>query len=311
MVTKIDLINDLNAILNPKIGYCPINKKYFIYGIWDTDFSADFFDEYTYSFEKELLDNITNFAFPKVIISELYNIIWEKIDWYTRNEIHKFSFFKVISKKIKEYENLTPILLEDKLNIDFVRGFDFDKNYFEDNNLLLLIWKYKEETNNFIEEKDLEKTKLINALQIHFDSINLLYHALYKLEMYFDELDLQAISSSTSFRNLKPNPIKCNVDLDKLETTILFRFLMDTDLFFMDSKQNKNKVKLQNFFEHNFNFTSENGVSYPITRLNNDLVKISFDNKLDKQLSTLENLIHSLTKYKNNIESKYHKKKSP
>ena len=127
--------------------------------------------------------------------------------------------------------------------------------------------------------------------------------------MNFEELDLKAISSSASYRNLKLNPLKCNVDLDKLETTILFRFLMDTNMFFMDSIEHKNKVKLQNFFEQNFNFTSEDGISYPITRLNNDLVKISFGNRLEKQLSTLENLINSLTQYKKNIETKYLKKK--
>ena len=311
MVTKIDLINSLNKILNPKIGYCPINKKYSIDGIWDTDFSLDFFDQNTYNFEKQLLDNITNFTSPKNLIIELYEIIWDKIDWYTRNKIQNFSFFKVISKKINEYENLAPILLDDKFSIDFVRGFDFEKDYIDGNDLSFLIWNYKEETNNFIDEKDLEKTKLINALQIHFESINLLYSALYKIEMNFEELDLKAISSSASYRNLKLNPLKCNVDLDKLETTILFRFLMDTNMFFMDSIEHKNKVKLQNFFEQNFNFTSEDGVSYPITRLNNDLGKISLDSRLDKQLSTLENLINSLTQYKKNIETKYLKKKSP
>lgn len=311
MVTKIDLINSLNKILNPKIGYCPINKKYSIDGIWDTDFSLDFFDQNTYNFEKQLLDNTTNFTSPKNLIIEFYEIIWDKIDWYTRNEIQNFSFFNVISKKIIENENLAPFLKDDKYNIDFVRGLDFEKDYFDGDDLSYLIFNYKEETNNYIDEKDLEKTKLIYALQIHLESINLLYDVLYKIEMNFEELDLQAISSSASYRNLKLNPLKCNVDLDKLETTILFRFLMDTNMFFMDSKQNKNKVKLQNFIEQNFNFTSEDGISYPITRLNNDLVKISFGNRLEKQLSTLENLINSFTQYKKNIETKYLKKKSP
>jgi hypothetical protein len=311
MVTKIDLINSLNKILNPKIGYCPINKKYIVDGIWDTDFSLDFFEQNTYNFEKNLLDNITNFTSPKNLIIELYDIIWDKIDWYTKNEIQNFSFFKVISKRIIEYENLAPILLDDKYNIDFVRGFDSEKDYFDVDDLSFLILKYKKETNNYLDEKDLEKTKLINALQIHFESINLLYNALYKIEMNFEELDLQAISSSASYRNLKLNPLKCNIDLNKLETAILFRFLMDKGMFFMDKNQNKNKVKLQNFFEQNFNFTSEDGVSYPITRLNNDLVKISFDNRLDIQLSTLQSLINSLTQYKKNIETKHLKKKSP
>lgn len=311
MVTKIDFINELKKILNPKIGYCPINKKYYLDEIWDTDISSDYFDELTYNFEKNLLNNLSNFNSPKEIIQEFYEIIWEKIEWYTRNEINKFSFLNVIKRRIFEFENLNPIRLEDKITIENARNFDFEKENIDGNDLLSVIWLYREETNNFIVEKDFEKIKLLNALQIHFGSLNLFYDSLYKIEMNFEDLNILAIASNQSYSKLNKNSLKCNIDLDKLGTAVLFRFLLDTNLFFMDSEANKNKVKTQNFFEANFNYTSNDGISYPISRLNNDLVKISFDNKLDKQLDTLENLINSLTRYKKKIEEKYPKKKSP
>ena len=313
MITKVDIITNLNGIINPVIGYCPTNKKYNIDGVWDTDVSIYDLEEITYNFEKYLLDNISNFTNPKEIIRELYEIIWEKIDWYSRNGIPNLSFFNTINSKIINLENTfidIPFKVEDYFTIDYVRKIDYNEEPSDDNGLFSLLYKYKVETNNFSDEIDLEKTKLLNALQIHFESINILYDSLYKIEMHFDEINLEAVTAFQSYGNIKANPIKCNIDLDKLETTIFFRFLMDTKLIFMDSIEHKNKVKLQNFFEKNFNFTSEDDVSYPITRLNNDLGKISVDNELDKQLTTLDNLIGSLTKYKNNIELKY-KKKSP
>jgi hypothetical protein len=313
MVTKLDLINNLNEILNPIIGYCPTNKKYLINGFWDTDISIYGLDEITYNFEKYLLDNISNFNNPKEIIKEIYEIIWDKIDWYSENEIFELSFFNAIKNKIINIDDSivdVPIIEEDYFTIDYVRKINYDKELVDDNGLFLLLHKYKDITNNFSDEIDLEKVKLINALQIHFDSINILYDSLYKIEIHFEEINLEAVSAFQSFGNIKPNPLKCNINLDKIETAVFFRYLMDSKMIFMDSVVHKNKVKLQNFFENNFNFTSKDGYSYPISRLNNELGKISVDNELDKQLSTLENLIISLTRYKSNIESKY-KKKSP
>lgn len=312
METKIDLVNNLNKILNPKIEYCPVNKKYLLDGIWDTDVNIHNLDEKTYNYEKYLLDNLISFNSPKEIIKEIYEIVWEKVEWYKNHEINKFAFYEVIKNKIHELSSefvISKPIAEDIYTKDYIDSLNFDGMNIDYSDLLFVINRYLKETNNYAEEKDLEKVKLINALQIHLESIENLYNALYKIEMHFDEINLSAINSSMSYYNIKSNPIKCNIDFNKLETAVFFRFLMDTRILFMDSK--KNKVLLQRFFESNFNFTSEDGYSYPITRLNNDFSKISVDNNLDVQLNTLGNLISKLESYKKKIEIKYVKKKSP
>jgi hypothetical protein len=312
METKTDLVNNLNNILNPKIEYCPVNKKYILDGIWDTDVNIHNLDEKTYNYEKYLLDNLISFNSPKEIIKEIYEIVWEKVEWYKNHGINEFAFYDVIKKKIQKLSPefvISKPIEEDIYTKDYIDGLNFEKDDIDFTEILLVIYRYIKVTNNYAKATDLEKVKLIYALQIHLESIENLFHALYKLEMHFEEIDLSAINSSMSYYNIKSNPIKCNVDFNKLETAVLFRFLMDTGLLFMDSK--KNKVLLQRFFESNFNFTSEDGYSYPITRLNNDFSKISVDNNLDVQLNTLENLISKLKSYKKKIEIKYVKKKSP
>ena len=312
METKTDLVNNLNKILNPKIEYCPVNKKYILDGIWDTDVNIHNLDEKTYDYEKYLLDNLISFNSPKEIIKEIYEIVWEKVEWYKNHEINEFAFYDVIKKKIHELSPefvISKPIEEDIYTKDYIDSLNFDGLDIDYSELLIVIHRYLKETNNYAEEKDLEKVKLIYALQIHLESIENLYNALYKIEMHFDEINLSAINSSMSYYNIKSNQIKCNIDFNKIETAVFFRFLMDTGILFMDSK--KNKVLLQRFFESNFNFTSEDGYSYPITRLNNDFSKISVDNNLDVQLNTLGNLISRLESYKKKIEIKYVKKKSP
>ncbi len=96
METKTDLVNNLNKILNPKIEYCPVNKKYILDGIWDTDVNIHNLDEKTYNYEKYLLDNLISFNSPKEIIKEIYEIVWEKVEWYQNHGINEFAFYDVI-----------------------------------------------------------------------------------------------------------------------------------------------------------------------------------------------------------------------
>ena len=312
METKTDLVNNLNKILNPKIEYCPVNKKYILDGIWDTDVNIHNLDEKTYNYEKYLLDNLISFNSPKEIIKEIYEIVWEKVEWYQNHGINEFAFYDVIKGKIFELSpesGYPKPIKEDLYTNEYISSINFNGLDIDYSELLIVIHRYLKETNNYAEEKDLEKVKLIYALQIHFESINILYESLYKIEMHFEEIDLIALNSSKSYYDLKSNPFKCNVDFNKLETAVFFRFLMDTGILFMDSK--KNKVLLQRFFESNFNFTSDDGYSYPITRLNNDFSKINVDNNIDVQLYSLGNLISKLESYKKKIEIKYVKKKSP
>jgi hypothetical protein len=164
----------------------------------------------------------------------------------------------------------------------------------------------------FENENLLEKAKLLNALQAHYEALEIFYSALYKIEMDFEYLQLENNSSTITNLKLDSSVTKCNIDLNKIETTILFRFIYDSNLFFMNSVDSKKRKELINFFEKNFNFTDKDGNAFPITRLDNELTKIVEDNRIEKQIETLKSLKATLDNHIKTLELKQvRQKKSP
>jgi hypothetical protein len=308
MLTTIDIGNELNKILNPKIGYCPITKKYHIDNKWVNNIVLEDFDYPTHTFEVNLLRNITIFKHPRKIINEVIETIWNKIEWYKENKIKDFSFLETIKKKIVTTELLNVPCIEDSYTIDYVRNFDFDHNY-EEGNLFDVLDDIHRNHGGFKDESLLEKGKLINALQLHFKALDILYSSLYKIEYDIDKINFDNFTSLTFDRKNNSNSLKCNINLSKIETAVLFRFFNETNLFYIDEiNLIKNRTSLISFFEKNFNYSTEEGESFPITRLNSDLSKITVDNRLETQLNTLKNLQNTLNTYISKIENLYLKK---
>ena len=129
MLTKIDFENDLIQLLKPKIGFCPINKKYHLNQKWVNQIEFDFFDEPNNNFEMNLLRNITNFKNPRAIIQEFIETIWTRIEWYEKNNIKNFSCRDSIVKSIKSIELSEEPYLEDDYTFESVSKFDFENEY--------------------------------------------------------------------------------------------------------------------------------------------------------------------------------------
>ena len=127
--------------------------------------------------------------------------------------------------------------------------------------------------------------------------------------MNLEDVDLDNYKSTDFNRKNNPSGLKCNIDLIKIDATILFRFLNEAGIFYIDEiNKTKNTVHLNRFFEENFNYTDKDGKIYPITRLNNDLSKITVDNRLETQLNALESLEGKIRNYRLEIERKHLKK---
>lgn len=311
MITKIDFDNDLTKLLNPKIKYCPNKEKYHIDGKWANEISLEYIDSMTAIFEDNLLRHLNNFKNPREVLLEFCETIWNKIDWYKSNGIDHFEFLEKIESRIKEVELLDKPYTADWCSIDFVRGYNFENSY-EEGNLFLILLEINAKYGGFENENLLEKAKLLNALQAHYEALEIFYSALYKIEMDFEYLQLENNSSTITNRKLDSSVIKCNIDLNKIETTILFRFIYDSNLFFMNSVVSKKRKELINFFEKNFNFTDKDGNTFPITRLDNELTKIVEDNRIEKQIETLKSLRATLDNHIKTLELKQvRQKKSP
>ena len=308
MLTKIDFENDLIQLLKPKTGFCPINKKYHLNQKWVNQIEFYFFDEPNNIFEMNLLSNITNFKNPRAIIQEFLETIWNKIEWYEMNKINNFSFLNTIKKSIKPIELTNEPYTEDDYTIESVAKFDFENEY-EDGYLYYVL---DDIYRNFGGVKDismLEDAKLVNALQLHYNALIEMYRSLYKIEMNWEDVDLDNYKSIDFNRKNNPSGLKCNIDLTKIDTAILFRFLNESGIFYIDEiNKTKNTLHLIRFFEENFNYTDKDGKIYPITRLNKKKKKITVDNRLETQLNALESLEGKIRNYRLEIERKHLKK---
>ena len=308
MITKIDLENDLIKILNPKIGFCPANKKYYMDGKWVNQIALDHMDEIAEGFERNLISQLSNFKDPKKVIVDFYESIWTKIEWYKNHNINDFRLWESIKSKIKDIELVNVPYIEDLHTSEYVKNIDFENTY-EDGNLFSVLHDIHHFRGGFSDETTLEKAKLINALQLHYEAINILYYSLYKIEMDLEGYNLENYNDLNFAKKNNSTELKCTIDLTKIEVAVLFKFLNDTNLFYIDGiNQTKNRTMLLRFFEENFNYSNEDEQALPITRLGNDVSKISVDNRLQIQLTTLKNLEKSLGNYIRKIETRFDKK---
>jgi hypothetical protein len=308
MLTKIDFENDLIQLLKPKIGFCPINKKYHLNQKWVNQIEFDFFDEPNYGFEINLLNNITNFKNPRAIIQEFLETIWNKIDGYEKNNIKNFSFLDTIKKSIKPIELTNEPYTEDDYTIESVAKFDFENEY-EDGYLYDVLDDIYRNFGGIKDTTMLEEAKLLNALQLHYKALKDMYYSFYKIEMNWEDVAIDNYKNIDFNRKNNSSGLKCNIDLIKIDATILFKFLNEAGIFYIDEiNKTKNTVHLNRFFEENFNYTDKDGKIYPITRLNNDLSKITVDNRLETQLNALESLEGKIRNYRLEIERKHLKK---
>jgi hypothetical protein len=308
MLTKIDFENDLIQLLKPKIGFCPINKKYHLNQKWVNQIEFDFFDEPNNNFEMNLLRNITNFKNPRAIIQEFLETIWARIEWYKKNNIKNFSFRDSILKSIKPIELSEEPYLEDDYTFESVSEFDFENEY-EDGYLYNVLDDIYRNFGGIKDATMLEEAKLLYALQLHYEALEVMYNSFYKIEMNWEDVAIDNYKNIDFNRKNNPSGLKCNIDLNKIDTAIFFRFLNESGIFYIDEiNKTKNTIHLNRFFEENFNYTDKDGKIYPITRLNNDLSKITVDNRLDTHLNALKSLEEKIRNYRLEIERKHLKK---
>jgi hypothetical protein len=275
---------------------------------WVNQIEFDFFDEPNNNFEMNLLRNITNFKNPRAIIQEFLETIWARIEWYKKNNIKNFSFRDSILKSIKPIELSEEPYLEDDYTFESVSKFDFENEY-EDGYLYDVLDDIYRNFGGIKDATMLEEAKLLNALQLHYEALEAMYHSLYKIEMNWEDVAIDNYKNIDFNRKNNSSGLKCNIDLSKIDVAMFFRFLSESGLFYIDKFDTlKNDINLIRFFEENFNFRDSDGKTKSITRLNSDISKVRANNKLLTQIRTLKEIENKIENYRLEIERKYLKK---
>jgi hypothetical protein len=296
METRTDFINKIQEIKKVNISYHSESGKYIIDGTWTEEMDADHYEPIFDDFSNSIYKVLPAMKFPKEFLKELYELLWLKIEWYQKNNIHKLEFYSAISAMVYETSAKIEQPKKDRYSIDFIRNLqagDYDDIVYT------LKW-FENEANNYVNIEDFEKAKLIYGLQLHYEFLKEIYSFLYKLEMDFDTLNLDNIPLSMHRIKLSES-LKCNLKFDKISTSVFFGILMEKGLLFMDENVSKNNVKIHNFIQNHFTYTNEKGDIKPITRINNELSKFKKPQYHIKELEVINQFIDILTEHRAHI----------
>lgn len=305
MQTRTDFVNRIEVMKRTIISFNPTYGKYLINGLWTDEITHEYYEGILDDFFEDIAGYLQFLKSPKAFLEELYDLVWMKVEWYERKDMHKFEFYEDISSSIKEVLAIDHKPKKEKYSIAFIRQFDYD-NAEELDEVVYTLKQYEIDANYYNDPLDFERVKLIHALRIHYKFLIELHGFLYTLEMDLDTLDLSKIHIER-FKS-KPSLLpKCTLKFDKITTAIFFGILMEKGILSMDENGKDNKVTIQRFVEAHFNYTSERGESTPITRINKELSKFKKFQHHIKELEITNNIIKIFTDHREEILSKYKK----
>jgi hypothetical protein len=235
------------------------------------------------------------------IIEEIKILLSDRIKWFQLKNFKFFNSFDDIVPFIKEVNHDIVYNIEEKHTIKNVLNFKTDPDKVEELLLYFLITN-KNSTSDYKNEIDFEKVKLLFVL-------NLFYNSLLQIEERIDKILIA--NSKYGVINFTPylksnNGIaikKCNVNLDKLSSAFLFKFLMEEKIFYMDKDVSTSHANIKKFAENNFNYTNKKAKNaWPLTDFSKEVSKLKGASNKLKQLEVINMLINKLEAKKTYLE---------
>lgn len=300
MLTRTDFVNKIQELKKAKVGFNEPAKQYTFNDLWVDEITQGYFDKLFDSFQDDIYRNIGLMKLPKEVLIELYELLWQKVEWYENNNIHDFAFFNAISGSISSVaarDIYTPKNTD--ISIAFIQKFNYgDDQEYDD--LVYTLKRYEEVANYTANPINFERVKLLHAMQLHNEFLKELYHFLYKLEMDFDTIDFNKIGLENS-REIVIDSKKCNFKIDKISTAIFFGVLMKSGMISMDENAQKSDLKIKRFIEDHFTYMNDKGEITPIHRINKELSKPGKHQYRQKELEVLNDLIKRLETFREKI----------
>jgi hypothetical protein len=140
---------------------------------------------------------------------------------------------------------------------------------------------------------------------LDFEKVKLFFYLnqLYKSLVYFEEkiniiknaIQVYGVTDLSHYFTDNKNPEKkCNIKLDKISSAFLFKFLIETDLIYMDADKYKSESMIKKFAETYFNYTDSKLGIKPLTDFTKEYSKLINKGRSNKQLDVLNTLSNSI-----------------
>jgi len=299
MVLPNDIIKSFKAFLDNTIQFHTIKKKYKFNNLWVDEVNKNYFDERANILKASLVRFLESTNNNLTIIKELREIIDGQIQRFNGIDKGYFKSIHLIEELIWEIEYDTVYDVEEKYTISDIVNSVYDPGEVKERLFYYLILNLRP-TNNYENPLDFEKVKLSYLMTLFYDSVVELRTFLDDLSIAIEKYGVRKLGFYLSDLVVTKQE-KCTVSLDLLSTAVLVKFLIEENIFSMDKNERINRIKIQKFFENNFNYTNSKNAKIPILDLSNEISKIVMDGKYDKQISVIDSLIGKLNSMKENI----------
>lgn len=302
MLLPTELIEELNQFTSLTIEYHKTHKKYRVNSLWLDDIEINYFN----TIVDELLDSLKTILISSnnnlLIVDQIKVILEEKMTWFKLNQIQFFKSFDKILPLISEVDYEVSYDASEIYSIDNVVNFISTPDKIENLYLYALI-AHKGTTKNYKNPKDFENVKLHFILNQFYKSID---YFLIKIETIKVAIQVYGVSDLSHYIAKPeidiPHDEKCIINLDKISSAFLIKFLIEKKFIIMDSDKGKNEAKIKRFIERYFNFKETTNIIKPLTNFSKEYSKLKGESRKNVQLDVLNKLNVAIEEKKKFLE---------
>jgi hypothetical protein len=297
MTLPTDLIQEFIFYFENKIEFHTDLKKYRLNNLWIEEIDKSFFDERVEELIESLLLVLISSNNDLLIIKELQTFLEDRIKWFDINNFKSFNSINEILSHISEIDHEIEYEIKEKYSLDHVLNHNSNPIIIEDFLFYSLITN-KGKTSNYQNPLDFEKVKLHFVLNLFYDSLIIMREKIEKILTAISKYGVTNFEVYTKKTKINSSDV-CTINLDKLSTAFLFKFLMEENIIQMDSIQHKSQSNIKKFAEKHFNYsTSKTNTSHPLTGFSKEISKLKGSSNKNKQLEVINLLIEKLQKKK-------------
>ncbi len=290
MLLPTELIEELNQFTSPTIEYHITHEKYRVNSLWLDDIELNYFN----TIVDELLDSLKTILISSnnnlLIVDQIKAILEEKISWYQINQIQYFKSFDKIAPLVSEVNYEVSYDASEMYSIDKVVNFISTPEKIENLYLYALI-AHKDMTKNYQNPEEFENVKLFFIINQFYKSIE---YFLIKIENIKIAIQVYGVSDLSHYKTKSeidiPDDEKCIINLDKISSAFLIKFLVEYKFIIMDSDEGKSESNIKKFIERYFNFKEASNVIKPLTHFSKEYSKLKGISKKHVQIEVLDKL---------------------
>ncbi|TDP61192.1 hypothetical protein [Flavobacterium dankookense] len=304
--------DELDDFLTIRIAYNSKYNKYLFDNKWTIDVNETYFENKVEKIKKLLFEHLKNGLENKSFLRETkdkirtsYNLLYdcdftdisflEQLDVLIRKNSN--SLYNP-TKEIYDYNYFVKKLYEESYKSDTF--FDQNDEIINYHNFLRDIFFYS--TKKQPTENEFEEQKLIYSLLIYKEYLMVLLSYIETLYFNCDRIDFSQKNAESSI--IIPSK-KCQVNLSKVDTAQLFRFLFKEGFITINDEDTNDESQIKKFIEENFTYQNQRTKKHePIKNINKEFSELNWEHK-ELQIKFIDNLISKLAAQKEYIFHHY------